>query len=398
MIARPRLSVSCCAVVLCALLGLPFARAQQQHPPTPLTENAILGLLKNGVSSRRIAALARQRGVDFKLTPEVENQLRQSGADIFILETLRELSPIPVGSPAGPAHTAPADTGSPSAAGSRQDSKASPTETHAVPSSVASGGAANSAPTHAPPATAYEEPSDTVKGTSDHQAASQIGQSAEAHASLGLAAARKGDWASAVTEDREAIRLDPNRAAAHAQLGSALAQQAAWDEAIAEDREAIRLDPNSPLGHLSLGEALTQKNDWAGAVAELQEAIRLDPNNADAHFNLALALIHQKDWDDAVTEARAVISLRPEDAVAHCKLGLAYRRTGDYVKAGAEEREAIRLKPDLAEAHFILGVVLEWQGDLAGALAECQKATELDPSDPIYRKTAERLYEDVHRH
>ena len=397
MIATPRLSASCCVAVLYALLWAPSARAQQQHSPAPLSENAILGLLKNGVSSRRIAALARQRGVNFKLTPEVENQLRQSGADIYILETLRELSPIPVGPSAVPARTTPTDTLLPSAAGSPQDSKAPPRENQAGSPPIESSGAAAGAPAHAPPATAYEEPSDTPKRASDQQAAQDY-QSAGVHASLGLALAHKGDWAGAIKEDREAILLDPNSEAAHAQLGSALAQQAAWDDAIAEYREALRLDPNSAPAHTSLGEALMQKNDWPGAVAELQEAVRLDPNNADAHFNLALALIHQKDWDDAVTEARAVINLRPDDAVAHSKLGLAYRRTGDYVKAGAEEREAIRLKPDLAEAHFILGVVLEWQGDLAGALAECQKATELDPVDPIYRKTAERLYEDVHRH
>ncbi len=398
MIASPRLSALCCAAVLCALLAVPAARAQQQHPSAPLSENAILGLLKNGVSSRRIASVARQRGVAFKLTPEVENQLRQAGADIYILETLRELSPIPVGSAAGPAHMAPTDAASPSAAGNRQDLKVPQTENQAGSAPAGSGGAATGPPTHAPPATAYEEPSDSLKRASNQQLAQQNSQSAEAHASLGLALARKGDWPGAVTEDREAIRLDPNSAGAHAQLGSALAEQAAWDEAVAEYREALQLDPNSGPVHASLAEALMQKNDWTGAVAELQEAIRLAPNNADAHFSLALALIHQKDWDDAVTEARAVINLRPDDAVAHCKLGLAYRRTGDYVKAGAEEREAIRLKPDLAEAHFILGVVLEWQGDLAGALAECQKATELDPNDPIYRKTAERLYEDVHRH
>jgi len=214
---------------------------------------------------------------------------------------------------------------------------------------------------------------------------------------LGSALARKGDGAGAVTEDREAVRLDPNNAAAP-QLGSALARQGSWDDAIAQDREAIRLNRDSTVAHSSLGVALMQTGDWSSAMAELVEAVRLGPKNGDALFNLGLAMIHQKEGDDALTEERAVVNLRPEEAVAHSKLGLAYRGRGDYAKAGAEEREAIGLKPDLAEAHFILGVVLEWQGDLAGALAECRKATELDPSDPIYRKTAERLYQDVHRH
>ena len=309
-----------------------------------------MGLLKAGVSSRRIATLARQRGIGFKLTPEVENQLRRAGADVFILETLRELSPIPLVSPAAPAQTVQTGAVSPPTLSSPQDSKPAAAESRSNAPPVAPVTAADHPQTHAPPATAYEEPSVGLKGAAGvHQeAAGQNPQSAEAHISLGLALVRKGDWAGAIAEDWEAIRLDPNDAAAHQQLGS----------------------------------ALMQKDDWSGAIAEEQEAVRLDASNADAHFDLGLALIHQKDWDDAVTEERAVINLRPDDAVAHCKLGLAYRRVGDYVKAGSEEREAIRLKPDLAEAHFILGVVLEWQGDLAGALAECQKATELDPAIP----------------
>jgi len=279
------------AALICALLWLPSGRGQQR-PPSPLTENAVIGLLKAGVSSRRIATLVRQRGIGFKLTPEVENQLRRAGADIYVLETLRELSPIPVGST--PQSQPPEKSAATSAVPTGQLGSAAPAaenRSSSPPAPPATAG--DRSPTHPPPATAYEEPSDGLKGAAGKplDAARQNVQSAQAHASLGLALANRGDWAAAIAEDREAIRLDPQNAPAHAQLGSALAQQGSWDGALLEEREAVRLAPDSPLPHASLGAALMQKGDWNGAVAELQEAVRLDPKNADAHFNLGLALI-----------------------------------------------------------------------------------------------------------
>jgi hypothetical protein len=41
-----------------------------------------------------VAVLARQRGFDFGITPEVESELRRAGATDALLATLRELAPI----------------------------------------------------------------------------------------------------------------------------------------------------------------------------------------------------------------------------------------------------------------------------------------------------------------
>jgi formylglycine-generating enzyme required for sulfatase activity len=61
----------------------------------PLTKDAILYMLKNKVTPNRMAALARERGIDFQITPTVESQLRQAGATDSLLAALRELAPPP---------------------------------------------------------------------------------------------------------------------------------------------------------------------------------------------------------------------------------------------------------------------------------------------------------------
>jgi tetratricopeptide (TPR) repeat protein len=47
--------------------------------------------LREGVEPRRVAALARERGVAFDLTKETESQLRGTGADTYLVNELRNL-------------------------------------------------------------------------------------------------------------------------------------------------------------------------------------------------------------------------------------------------------------------------------------------------------------------
>ena len=56
-----------------------------------LTESQITDLLKNFVTPQRIAELAREKGVAFDVTPQVEQRLRRAGSDDGLVQTLREL-------------------------------------------------------------------------------------------------------------------------------------------------------------------------------------------------------------------------------------------------------------------------------------------------------------------
>jgi hypothetical protein len=81
------------ALVLSVELCAVGARAQGAQ--RPYSQQAIVGLLKGEVSPNRVATLARQRGIDFQITHEVETELRRAGATDSLLATLRELAPAP---------------------------------------------------------------------------------------------------------------------------------------------------------------------------------------------------------------------------------------------------------------------------------------------------------------
>jgi formylglycine-generating enzyme required for sulfatase activity len=69
----------------------------------PYTKDAIVGMLKGEVAPQRVAVLARQRGIDFQITPEVESELRQAGATDELMAALREVAPQPPKYPEKPA-------------------------------------------------------------------------------------------------------------------------------------------------------------------------------------------------------------------------------------------------------------------------------------------------------
>ncbi len=57
-----------------------------------LTLNQISDLLKNGISSTRIVQLVEQRGVGFELNEAALRQLKASGADEFVLSTVKRIA------------------------------------------------------------------------------------------------------------------------------------------------------------------------------------------------------------------------------------------------------------------------------------------------------------------
>jgi tetratricopeptide (TPR) repeat protein len=73
-------------------LGLTNVRLQSTQKATnPFTLQEISFALREKVDPKRVAALARERGVDFDLTTESENQLKKAGADDFLLDQIKKI-------------------------------------------------------------------------------------------------------------------------------------------------------------------------------------------------------------------------------------------------------------------------------------------------------------------
>jgi hypothetical protein len=79
------------ALLLCAVIWP--GRADAQKPRKALERDQVIELLESGVAPTRVAELARDYGIAFEITEQVETQLRDAGATDELLATLRELAP-----------------------------------------------------------------------------------------------------------------------------------------------------------------------------------------------------------------------------------------------------------------------------------------------------------------
>ena len=157
----------------------------------------------------------------------------------------------------------------------------------------------------------------------------------------------------AITEYREAIRLDPNSAVAHAGLGSALVSQGELEEALAEFREASRLEPTNAILWNEQARVYEQMGRDEDALHSLETGLEANPGNA--------GILNQMGWLYATSEnptvrdpakalayaQRAVEASNGSDANVLDTLAEAYYANQEFDEAIKAEERALEIAPGL---------------------------------------------------
>jgi tetratricopeptide (TPR) repeat protein len=72
--------------------GLTLLRLPQATTPSnAFTLQEILYALREGIEPKRVAALAHERGISFDLTKDTDTQLRNAGADSFLVDEIKKI-------------------------------------------------------------------------------------------------------------------------------------------------------------------------------------------------------------------------------------------------------------------------------------------------------------------
>ncbi|MGD0579453.1 MAG: tetratricopeptide repeat protein, partial [Bryobacteraceae bacterium] len=119
-------------------------------------------------------------------------------------------------------------------------------------------------------------------------AGSLLAQRSPLDAAWDLAAKGQPEKAADLLE--KLIRKEPGNGDARLLLGSLLAVRGDFAGAIVQLKEGVRLLPNSAEGHNSLGEAFNSAKDAAHAREEFEKAVQINPKLAQAQVNLGMVL------------------------------------------------------------------------------------------------------------
>ncbi len=168
-------------------------------------------------------------------------------------------------------------------------------------------------------------------------------------------------------------------------LGASLYWAGKVDDAVSEYKEALRLDPNNAMANQLLGIAAGWKGDIPAAQDYFLTANRLDPNKADTHMNLGSTYAVQNQLEKALEHFRRASELAPREPLYHYQLGTLYEMLGRDTQAEESFKKALHYFPSYEDAQLSLGALYESMDRLQDALKFYKKAVKTKPGDYVAR-------------
>jgi tetratricopeptide (TPR) repeat protein len=218
--------------------------------------------------------------------------------------------------------------------------------------------------------------------------------SAAAWFGSGRAALTQKDYARAVKNLNEALRLDPRASAAHYPL--ALAYRGLGDLRKAEAHLAQKGDieprPPDPFmaeidGLLQSAEAYNvrggrelEAGNWNAAADYFRKGLELAPNDASLRHRLGTALYQMGDARGAIEQFEQVVRTTPDHARSHFSLGILMNESGRYAEAADRFSSVLKYEPGNVDARVELAGVLARSGRPLEALDHYEKALAQAPT------------------
>jgi tetratricopeptide (TPR) repeat protein len=160
----------------------------------------------------------------------------------------------------------------------------------------------------------------------------------------------------------------------HVTEGSKAYGQKQYATAITEFEQAIKLWPDNHVAYYGLGGALSASKSWAPARDAFAIAVQIAPGEAMYH------LLHGRaQYEVAIQEARDAEARRAGRSPDEVTPDLA---SINFDAALASFAQAVKLNKDIWRAHYYLGRIYRDRGDARWAAEELTAALEPGPADP----------------
>ena len=205
----------------------------------------------------------------------------------------------------------------------------------------------------------------------------------------GQNAHEKGNLNNAVRFYTGAIEKDPNLFQAYYQRGVAFVALEQGASAESDFRKVIQLQPDFARAHRGLGRLLLDRGLTDDAGREFARALDLDPKIEGVRLYYGSALIKLGQPVKAVEQLKAAIQQNEASALTYALLGLAEERAQDQADALADYSRAISMDPAETIAHEGRARLYEAQADLPKAIEDATVAYQRHPSPELAVKLAE---------
>lgn len=115
---------------------------------------------------------------------------------------------------------------------------------------------------------------------------------------------RRGDYAGAIVDYSEAIRLEPGVPTLYVFRARAYANAGDYDRAIEDYTRVIGMRAGAASVYAGRGSAYLQKQDYDQAITDFDQALKVNAGFAPAYLNRGIAYL-RRDTDGAVEDAIA---------------------------------------------------------------------------------------------
>jgi tetratricopeptide (TPR) repeat protein len=200
-----------------------------------------------------------------------------------------------------------------------------------------------------------------------------------------LADHERRDYAQAIRNYDEAIRLKPDYAMAYYSRGVAYHDEGNYDLAIQDYTEALRLKPEDARTYYNRGVAHSDNGDYAQAIRDYSEALRIQPDDEWAYENRGWAHHQREDFDQAIRDYSEAIRLDPKDANTYANRCSAYGMKRRPDQALRDCNESLRMRPSHASTLDSRALAYWLRGDQDRARDDLESARKIDPSLPTWQ-------------
>lgn len=181
-------------------------------------------------------------------------------------------------------------------------------------------------------------------------------QSALMYQLMAHEAALNGDTATAIRDDREAIRLNPNLTGIHFELAELLNTLPITPQNTAEVKSqyelALKQNPLDEKTQLRLGVIAEHDQDQKTALALYTRAVDLQPDDPEACYDLGKLLFSMNEMEKAEKLLAHAAQMDPTNPTIHFRLSTVYKRLGrdkDAQREVAQYQKYKDLKDKLRE-------------------------------------------------